>query len=165
MVTVSPSGLITDVNEQMVGLTGYGREQLVGRPFYGLFTEPDRATTGVRRTFAEGIVKNYELMVSAKSGVQTLVSVNASVFRDTTGNVDGIVAAARDITDQKRLEDEIREQQTYNRALIDSNFDALMTTDTLGIITDVNPNLCMRTGYARSELIGSAFKDYFTDPR
>ncbi|TAK21547.1 MAG: PAS domain S-box protein [Chloroflexota bacterium] len=165
LVTVSPTGLITDVNEQMVRLTGHGRQQLVGRPFAELFTEPDRATDGVKLTFADGIVKNYELVVRAKSGVETRVSFNAAVFRDTAGNVDGIFAAARDITDQKGLEDEIREQQTYNRGLIDSNIDALMTTDALGIITDVNPQMCAMTGCTRDELIGSAFKGYFTDPR
>ncbi|MBI3184214.1 MAG: PAS domain S-box protein [Myxococcales bacterium] len=165
LVTVDPQGRITDVNEQMVKLIGEGRQKLIGSPFAGFFTDPSRATLGVRKTFDEGVVKNYELAVRAKGGAETLVSFNAAVFRDTAGKVAGIFAAARDITDQKRLEQELREQQAYNRGLIESNIDALMTTDPLGIITDVNRQMCAVTGRTREELLGTPFKGYFTDPK
>ena len=165
LVTVDPQGRITDVNEQMIRLTGESRQKLVGGPFATYFTDPDRATAGVRKTFDEGVVKNYELTVRTKSGPGVLVSFNAAVFRDTTGRVAGIFAAARDITDQKHLEQELREQQTYNRGLIESNIDALMTTDPIGVITDVNRQMCAITGRTREELIGTPFKDYFTDPK
>ena len=165
LVTVDPQGLITDVNEQMIRLTGHARKVLVGSPFASCFTDPERAAAGVRQTLSDGVVKNYELVVRGKSGAESLVSFNAAVFRDTAGRVAGIFAAARDITDQKRLELELREQQTYNRGLIESNIDALMTTDPLGIITDVNRQMCSVTGRDREELIGTPFKDYFTDSK
>src|SRR6185503_20238616 len=57
------------------------------------------------------------------------------------------------------------EQQAYNRGLIESNIDALMTTDLLGVITDVNKQMCAVTGRARDKLVGTPFKDYFTDPK
>jgi PAS domain S-box-containing protein len=164
LVTVDPQGRITDVNEQMARLAGEGRQKLIGRPFASYFTDPERATLGVRKTFDEGVVKNYELVIQAKSGAKSLVSFNAAVFKDTAGRVAGIFAAARDIGDQKRLEQELREQQTYNRGLIESNIDALMTTDPLGFITDVNRQMCAVTGRSREALIGTPFKDYFTDP-
>jgi PAS domain S-box-containing protein len=164
LVTVDPQGLITDVNEQMVRLTGEGRHRLVGSPFSRYFTDPERAAVGVRKTLEEGVVQNYELTVRAKGGAETQVSFNAAVFRDTSGTLAGIFAAARDIGAQKNLEKELREQQAYNRGLIESNIDALMTTDPLGIITDVNRQMCALTGRGREELIGTPFKDYFTDP-
>src|SRR6266851_10446167 len=80
---------------------------------------------------------------------------NAAVFRDTGGAVVGILAAARDITQQKQIEQAMREQQTYTRSLIESNIDALMTTDTLGIITDVNRQMCAVTGRSPEDLIGT----------
>ncbi|MBI4563729.1 MAG: PAS domain S-box protein [Planctomycetes bacterium] len=165
LVTVDPAGRITDVNEQMVKLTGHGRQKLVGTPFAEYFTDPQRATAGVRKTFDEGMVKNYELVVRAKSGAESVVSFNAAIFKDTAGKVAGIFAAARDITEQKRLEQELREQQTYNRGLIESNIDALMTTDPLGVITDVNRQMCEITGRSREDLVGTPFKSYFTDPQ
>ncbi|HZT05533.1 MAG TPA: PAS domain S-box protein [Chloroflexota bacterium] len=165
LVTVNPERIITDVNEQMVRLTGYNRQQLIGSPFAGYFTDPVRAEAGVRETFENGVVTNYELVLRSRAGAELAVSFNASVFRDISGAVAGIFAAARDITDQKRLEQELREQQAYNRGLIESNIDALMTTDTLGIITDVNRQMCAVTGREREELVGTPFKEYFTDPQ
>src|SRR5438445_274346 len=129
MLTVDPDLTITDVNEQMVRLTGYLRDDLIGSSFKEYFTEPDRAIGGVRQTLAEGSVTNYELVLQSRGGRRTVVSFNAGTIKDTEGNTAGILAAARDITDQKRLEQELREQQAYNRSLIESSVDALMTVD------------------------------------
>jgi PAS domain S-box-containing protein len=165
LMTVDPAGVITDVNEQTVKLFGFNRKQLIGSPFVDYFTDRVRAGDGVRQTFDAGAVTNYELVARAKTGRKIPVSFNAAVFRDTTGQVGGILAAAREITQQKQIEEELREQQTYTRGLIESNIDALMTTDTLGIITDVNRQMCEVTGRTRDELVGTPFKDYFTDPQ
>src|SRR4029450_4615508 len=92
------------------------------------------------------------------------VSFNAAVFRDTQGEVRGIFASARDIAAQKQLEGELQGAQSYTRSPIESNIDALMTTDPLGIITDMNQQMEALTGYSRDELIGTPFKSYFTNP-
>ena len=165
LMTVNPDGIITDVNEQTVKLTGYNRKQLIGSPFAQYFTDPDRARAGVRQTFDANAVTNYELVLRSRSGCETVVSFNASVFKNTAGQVAGILAGARDITQQKRIEVEVRDQQAYNRGLIESNIDALMTTDPVGIITDVNRQMCALTGCTRDELIGTPFKTYFTHPQ
>jgi len=88
---------------------------LIGSPFVNYFTDPTLAQIGVEKTFKEGIVTNYELVVRSKTGRKVLVSFNATVFRDTAGVVAGILAAARDVTQQKQIEQELREQQAYNR--------------------------------------------------
>ena len=165
LMTVNPEGVITDVNEQTVKLTGYNRKQLVGSLFAQYFTDPDRARAGVRQTFDAGAVTNYELILRSRGGSETFVSFNASVFKDTSGQVAGILAGAREITQQKQIELEVRDQQAYNRGLIESNIDALMTTDPIGVITDVNRQMCAITGRTREELIGTPFKNYFTDPQ
>ncbi len=165
LMTVDPLGIITDVNEQTTRLTGYNRKQLEGSLFVDYFTDAERATAGVKKTFDDGRVTEYELILKSKSGKKSPVSFNAAVFRDTTGRVAGILASARDITQQKTVDQALRDHQTYTRGLIESNIDALMTTDTLGIITDVNKQMCAVTGCTHQELIGTAFKDYFTDPK
>ena len=164
LMTVDPDGVIADVNEQTVKLTGYRRQQLVGSRFADYFTEPERAMAGVRKTYEMGIVTDYELVVRAKNGNEAAVSFNASVYKDTSGKVAGILAAARDITQRMQIEQKLREQQSYSRGLIEASVDPLMTTDTVGIITDVNRQMCAVTGRDRAELLGSPFKDYFTDP-
>jgi len=106
----------------MVRLTGENRQKLVGSPFANYFTDPERAASGVRTTLERGVVQNYELVLKSKSGGEMQVSFNAAVFRDTASRVSGIFAAARDIGAQKSLEKELREQQAYNRGLIEFQY-------------------------------------------
>ncbi|OGA44450.1 MAG: hypothetical protein A3F74_15655 [Betaproteobacteria bacterium RIFCSPLOWO2_12_FULL_62_58] len=164
LITVDPAGTISDVNDRMCQMTGYTRTELIGAPFADYFTEPERARAGVQQTFDRGVVTEYALTLISRSRRQLQVSFNASVFKDPTGNVKGIFASARDITDRVRLEEQLREQQTYLRGLIESSVDGLITVDPEGFITDVNDQMCRMTGYTREELIGSPFKRYFTEP-
>ena len=164
LVTVDPELVITDVNEQMVRLTGYTRKHLTGKRFPELFTDSPRAEHGVRKALEEGTVTNYELLLRKRSGQKIPVSLNAGTAYDMAGNVRGVLAAARDITEQKKLENQLRESENYNRGLVESNIDALMTTDVLGVISDVNRQVEVLTGLSRDQLIGTPFKKYFTDP-
>src|SRR5713226_4606351 len=164
LMTTDALGIISDVNQQMEALTECGRDELIGTPFKMYFTDPRRAEEGVKLVLREGKVTNYELTARAKNGKETVVSYNATTFNDQTGKLQGVFAAARDITEQKKLEQQLREQQNYLRGLIESSVDGLITVDPSGTITDVNDRMCQMTGYARAELLGSAFADYFTDP-
>jgi PAS domain S-box-containing protein len=164
LITVDPSGTITDVNDRMCQMTGYNRAELLGTPFTDYFTEPARAKAGVEQTFEAGFVTEYALTLVSRTRRLLQVSFNASVFKAPSGTVKGIFASARDITDRVRLEEQLREQQTYLRGLIESSVDGLVTVDPEGFITDVNEQLCRMTDYARTELIGSPFKQYFTEP-
>jgi len=104
LVTFDKNGFITDVNEETVRLTGCSREELVGSKFRDYFTDPDRASEGVRKSFDEGKVTDYELVLKSKTGQETIVSYNATVYKDESGKVKGVFAAARDITEKMRKE-------------------------------------------------------------
>ena len=164
LMTTDPLGIISDVNRQMCEMTRDSREALIGTPFNRYFTDPRRADDGIRRVLAEDRVTNYELTMRARDGTATVVSYNATTFRGADGRLKGVFAAARDITDQKRLEEELRQTQNYTRGLIEASVDALMTVDPALRVTDVNEQTVRMTGYSRGELIGSPFPDYFTDP-
>jgi PAS domain S-box-containing protein len=164
LMTTDPLGVITDVNQQMEALTGLRRDELIGSPFKDYFTDPGRAEDGIRLVLMEGRVTNYELTARAKDGRETVVSYNATSFLDAAGRLQGVFAAARDITEQKELESKLREQQSYLRGLIESSVDGLITVDTDGFITDVNEQMCRMSGYRRTELLGTPFADYFTEP-
>jgi PAS domain S-box-containing protein len=165
LVMVDTDGLISDLNEQMCRLSGYAREDLLGTAFATYFVEPERATAGVKETFDQGSVKDYVLTLQTRSGQQLQVSVNASIFRDHVGNVRGIFASARDITDQAVLQAQFLSERAYNRGLIEASFDGLVMVDPMLTITDVNEKMCQMSGYERTELIGSIFQDYFTDAK
>jgi PAS domain S-box-containing protein len=165
LVTFDKDGIITDVNEETVRLTGCGREELIGSLFRNYFTDPKRAAEGVRRSFDEGKVTNYELVMKSKGDKETPVSYNATVYKNEEGQVRGVFAAARDISETKRMVKELEEARAYTRGLIESSLDALVTFDKDGIITDVSEETVRLTGCGREELIGSLFRNYFTDPK
>ncbi len=104
LMTTDPSGIISDVNKQMEALTGCTRDELIGAPFKNYFTNPDRAEAGIRRVLNENRVTDYELTARARNGKETVVSYNATTFHDRDRNLQGVFAAARDITERKRLD-------------------------------------------------------------
>jgi PAS domain S-box-containing protein len=110
LVTISAEGRITDVNEASAQATGVPRERLIGADFSNYFTEPEKAREGYRRVFSEGFVRDYPLAIRHVSGRVADVLYNASVYRDEQGQVLGVFAAARDITERKRAEERIRQQ-------------------------------------------------------
>ncbi len=107
LVTISPEGKITDVNNATVEVTGIERERLIGTDFSNYFTEPDKAREGYKLVFSRGTVKDYPLTIRRKDGNLTEVLYNATVYTDSSGNVAGVFAAARDITVQKKTEEDL----------------------------------------------------------
>lgn len=108
LVTIGADGKITDVNSATEDVTGYSRKQLMGTDFSDYFTNPEKARNGYERVFNEGIVKDYELEIKHKNGVITLVSYNASVYKDENEKIIGVFAAARDITKRKVAENALK---------------------------------------------------------
>src|SRR6187551_402514 len=104
LMTTDLRGIIADVNEQMEALTGCTRDELIGAPFKDYFTDPERAEAGIRHVLRSGIVTNYELTARARDGKETVVSYNARTFHDRHRNLRGVFAAARDVTERKRFE-------------------------------------------------------------
>jgi len=101
LVTISAEGKITDVNEASIIVTGIPRGRLIGTDFSNYFTEPEKAQAGYQQVFEKGFVADYPLTIKHKSGTLTDVLYNASVYKDSKGNVLGVFAAARDVTEQK----------------------------------------------------------------
>jgi PAS domain S-box-containing protein len=157
LVTISPEGKITDVNEATIKVTGVPRAGLIGTDFSDYFTEPERAREGYKQVFEKGAVSDYPLTIRHRNGKLTDVLYNASVYKDARGNVLGVFAAARDVTAQKQA-------SQYSRSLIEASLDPLVTISPEGKITDVNEASAEVTGVPRAGLIGTDFSDYFTEP-
>ena len=109
LMTTDPSGVITDVNNQMEALTGLSRDELIGSFFKNYFTDPARAEEGIRQVLGEGKVTDYELTALSKDGTETVVSYNATTFHDRDGVLQGVFAAARDVTERKRWDKVLQE--------------------------------------------------------
>ena len=108
LVTISPDGSISDVNEATIRVTGFSREELVGTDFSDYFTEPEKAQAGYEKVFRDGSVTDYALEIRHRDGLVTPVLYNATVYRDEAGNITGVFAAARDITERRVAEEALR---------------------------------------------------------
>jgi diguanylate cyclase (GGDEF)-like protein/PAS domain S-box-containing protein len=107
LMTTDPAGIITDVNKQMESLTGCTRDELIGAPFKNYFTDPDRAEASIKLVLSKKKVTNYELTARDRNGKETVVSYNATTFYDRDRRLQGVFAAARDITERKEAEAQI----------------------------------------------------------
>ncbi|MEP7018261.1 MAG: PAS domain-containing protein [Actinomycetota bacterium] len=110
LMTTDPQGIITDVNQQMMALTGRVRTELIGAPWRNFFTDPARADAAIARVLAEDKVSDYELTVCARGGAETFVSCNATAIHDRYDKLQGVFAAARDVTDRRHIEHTLQQK-------------------------------------------------------
>jgi PAS domain S-box-containing protein len=110
IMTTDPSGIITDVNRPMEVLTGCTRDELIGAMFKNQFTDPSRAELSIKLVLRDKKLSNYELTARARDGKETVVSFNATTFYDRDRKLQGVFAAARDITERKRLDEVLQEK-------------------------------------------------------
>ena len=113
LVTIDPDGRISDVNTATENVTGCSRQELIGTDFSDYFTEPEKAKEGYRLVFQEGLVRDYALEIRHRDGPVTPVLYNATVYRDEAGNVLGVFAAARDITERQKAEAALRRDNQH----------------------------------------------------
>lgn len=118
LVTISPEGKVMDVNKATELVTGVSHERLIGSDFSDYFTEPHKANEGYLKVLAEGFVRNYSLTIRHTSGSTTDALYNATVYRNEAGEVQGVFAAARDITERKRAEEELHHYREHLEELV-----------------------------------------------
>ena len=157
LVTISPDGKITDVNKATEFVIGLSRERLKGSDFSEYFTEPGKAREGYQKVISQGFVMDYPLTIRHTSGRTTDVLYNAAVYRNEAGEVQGVLAAARDITDRKRAVEALRQSEEKYRLITSCAKDGIFTLDMTGKITFVSPRWLSVTGYVEREIIGQHF--------
>lgn len=109
LITISPKGKITDMNQATANIIGLSREQITNSDFFDYFTEPQKAREVYQEVFAKGSVADFPLTLRHNNGKLTDVLFNGSVYKDDKGNVLGVVIVARDVTEQKRISKELNE--------------------------------------------------------
>jgi PAS domain S-box-containing protein len=119
LVTINADGKITDVNKATEEVTGLSREELIKSDFSNYFTEPENANAGYRQVFTDGFVRDYPLAIRHKSGRITDVLYNATLFKNERNEIQGVFAAARDITERKQAQHQLQEHAQRTSVLND----------------------------------------------
>ena len=112
-----------------------------------------------------------EMLQSGKQEQREIVEARLSKIFDVSAtplwegkSLRGCVHVIRDITERKRVQEQLRKSSLYARSLLEASSDPLVTISREGKITDVNEATEQVTGVSRERLIGSDFSDYFTEP-
>ena len=157
LVIINTDGRILDLNEALVEMTGVSHENLMGTNFFDYFARPQEVREVYKEVIEKGAVANSPLSIRHKSGNLHDVLFNGSVYKNDKGDVLGVMIVVRDVTAQKLV-------THYTRSLIEASLDPLFTISPAGKITDMNKASLDITGKSRTQLIGSDFFDYFTEP-
>ena len=170
LVAMSPEGRITDANQATVKLTGVSREKLIGTNFSDYFTAPEKANRIYQLVLTEGSAVDYPLTLRHPDGHETLTEVlyNASAYRDINGNLLGVFASARDVTELNLSLAKTKRERAHLRATVDSLLDPHLLLEAVRdeteqivdfVIVDANPVACTYNGIERQDMVGSRLLD------
>ena len=165
LVTISAEGKITDVNKATELVTGVARDQLINSDFADYFTDPEKARAGYELVFSKGYVTDYPLEIRHVSGKITDVLYNASVYVDPNGKVNGVFAAARDITERKRVIEELREQKEFFHLIAENIGDFIAVLDPDGRRIYNSPSYMQFFGSKRDLRGTDSFAEIHPDDR
>ena len=152
MMTISPDGKIDDVNAATTKITGLPREALIGSDYAQYVTEPEKALGFFEQVFDQGSLTDFPMTVRGRDGTLTDVVCNASVYRDISGNVLGVLAAGHDVTRQKKAFDAAQRIA----AIVENSDDAIIGSTLDRIITSWNPAAERMFGYSSQEIVGKS---------
>jgi PAS domain S-box-containing protein len=149
---------LTYCNDYFLALTGWRREEVLGRNWFELFVPP--GLVDLRGTFTALLVDlprtwHHENEILTRSGEFRLVRWNNSVLRSTTGEVVGTASIGEDITEREGAAKALRESEANFRELIEEASDGIFITDAQGKFTLVNTSGCGLLGYTQKELVGA----------
>lgn len=165
MLCLTPGGIVADVNQCYLDVTGRERENVLGR-HYSAITSPASAVDTEERLRHAGAgepvsaVSERELV--SRDGSVLLVEVRTSLIRGPKGEPLWVLAILRDITERKRMEAQLRESEARYRRLFDNAYDGMVCFTRAGIFTRVNTEFANLLGRSRHELIGQHYSLFTT---
>ena len=157
----SADGRIIDINPAGVEMLGYAsKEELTKvhpKDFYLHSADRRKFINEVANT---GFARNFETKLKTKDGVLIDVLMTASARKDMLGNRIGYEGFVKDISERKRIEEDLRKSEERYRTILENIQDGYFEIDLAGNYTFVNDAECVNMGYAKEELIGMNNRQY-----
>ena len=162
---LGPDTLTTSVNARMAEMLGYSAAEMIGRPLTDFMFEedaPDHLKHMENRR--QGRSENYQHRFRRRTGEALWVLVSATPIFDDQQRFMGAFAMHTDITEHKRIEDELRRLTRFQQAILNSAAYSIISTNLDGVITVFNPAAERLLGYAADEVVGKQTPELWHDP-
>lgn len=158
---------VTYLNEVAQQLTGWTQEDAEGMPLVSVFPILNEQTrrpieNPVEKVLREGVVvglANHTILI-AKDGEERPIDDSAAPIKDAAGKIIGVVLTFRDVTEQRRVERDIRQSEARNRAILEGALDCVITMDHEGKVIEFNPAAEKTFGYSRYQVIGEDLSEF-----
>jgi len=161
-------GVFTWVNQAFAKMFGYkSPEEMIGTTVKDIYVDPDDRKKLVEKLEKEGICRNFESLCKKKNGIHFYTERTSGMMRNEEGEPVRIEGIMRDITERKRMEDELRESEKHKRELLDSLQEGVYQSEpeVEGVFTWVNQAGAEMFGYqSPEEMIGTKVRDIYVDP-
>jgi PAS domain S-box-containing protein len=158
MALVAPDGHFLRVNHALCGIVGYTADELTGLTFQAI-THPDDLNVDLEPAarLARGEIPRYQLekRYIRKDGTLVDIMLNGSVLRGADGAPVHFIAQIEDITERKRLEDELRLAEATSSGILSISADAIISVDEQQCISLFNEGAEKIFGYSRAEVLGT----------
>jgi two-component system cell cycle sensor histidine kinase/response regulator CckA len=157
------AGNFTLVNDVICHNLGYSRDELIGMNNRDYMDE--QTAKKVLERFAEVYTtrqsaRGFDFEVIRKDGTKLFTSSSISLIRDSKGEPTGFRGVVRDVTEQRKAEEALRQSEEKYRTILESIEHGYLEVDIRGNFTFFNDSMCKILGYSRNEMIGMNNRQY-----
>ena len=154
LILLDRQGNIASVNKATLDLSGYGKDELTGKPVEVFFVEKDFKNTLLDKAIKKETIRNYELGFKTKIKDIIPILFSSSTIMDKAGGIVGIVCIIKDIAERQQVEEAVKKSQQEFASLFHSSPEALVYLDENSNILNMNPRFTQLFGYTLKEIKG-----------
>lgn len=159
---IIPSGIfmvdaqkrITSWNKKASEITGYSKEEIIGKKCSIFAEAPCKERCGLFDKSVSKPVIQKECVIKNKNGESRFISKNANILKDSNGNIIGGIESFEDIMAQKSTEEKLRVSEEKFRSMIESTSDWVWEVDANGVYVYASPKVYDILGYKPEDVLG-----------
>lgn len=157
------NGCTIFINPVVEKITGYQEEEILGQNFWELFYSEDdfHQMNSILKNSAEGVVFNYDIILKCKDGSKKNIIWNSFSRKDDSGNITGYLGFGYDITESKKIKEDLSISKKRLRTIIDMVPSSIFVKNGKGIFLALNKNTSIKMGREIPEIIGKSMADVY----
>jgi len=161
-------GRVLDMNKVALNLLGFNEEKVIGKSFYdikGIFSPDDikRHREAIWKVVHGEKINDYESNLLTKGGTVYRFLFSNDVISTEDGEIKGILVKGKDVTQRQRAWDELVKLEERYRVLAETSADGVLTIDSLGRLTYVNPSFEKMCSRRKSQILATLFREYLSN--